>query len=205
MGNLGINHSVWLEKEDLKKLREKVAEGSLDAKIELSALDVEDAHDVEKNLAFLSDLAEKDKVLALMDLYFIYFEGVTRTEADGSETVLVAEDEDKAESYLRKAASLGSSWAMEGCAIRAMVKRMTCDEKDLTEEHFLEEEKWRLAADEASKTDKNDLAPSAVVSNMEALAALYENDNPKNPISNAEKAALWRSKANKKKNFDADF
>ena len=40
---------------------------------------------------------------------------------------------------------------------------------------------------------------------MEALAALYENDNPKNPISNAEKAALWRSKANKKKNFDADI
>lgn len=205
MENLGINHSVWLEKEDLKKLHEKVAEGSLDAKIELAALEVEDAHDVEKNLAFLSDLAEKDRVLALIDLYFIYFEGVTRTEADGSETVLVAEDEDKAESYLRKAASLGSFWAMEGCAIRAMVKRMTCDEKDLTEENFLEEEKWRLAADEASQTDKNDLAPSAVVSNMEALAALYENDNPKNPISNAEKAALWRSKANKKKNFDADF
>ena len=205
MENLGINHSVWLEKEDLKKLREKVAEGSLDAKIELSALEIEDAHDVEKNLAFLSDLAEKDKVLALMDLYFIYFEGVTRTEADESETVLIAEDEDKAESYLRKAASLGSPWAMEGCAIRAMVKRMTCDEKDLTEEHFLEEEKWRLAADEASQTDKNALAPSAVVSNMEALASLYENDNPKNPISNAEKTALWRSKANKKKNFDADF
>lgn len=73
MGSLGINHSVWLEKEDLKKLREKVVEGSLDAKIELSALEIEDAHDVEKNLAFLLDLAEKDKVLALMDLYFIYF------------------------------------------------------------------------------------------------------------------------------------
>ena len=181
MKNPGITHSQYLKDEDIKKLHKKAQTESLDAKIELAALEVEDGHDVEKNLAFLDDMAEKENILALMDLYFIF------QSSD--------EDEEKSLSYIEKAASLGSPWAMEGLAIRAMIKRISSDEKDLTEEHFLEEEKWRLAAYEASKTPKNDLAPSGVVLNMEELAALYENKNPENPLFNPEKAAEWKAKA----------
>ena len=181
MKNPGINHSQYLKDEDIKKLHKKDQTVSLDAKIELAALEVEDGHDVEKNLAFLEDMAEKENILALMDLYFIFQSSY--------------EDEEKSLSYIEKAASLGSPWAMEGLAIRAMIKRISSDEKDLTEEHFLEEEKWRLAAYEASKTEKNDLAPFAVILNMEELAALYENKNPENPLFNPEKAAEWKAKA----------
>jgi len=181
MKNPGINHSQWLTDEDIKKLHKKAQTGSLDAQIELAAIEVEDGHDVEKNLAFLESMAKKENTLALMDLYFIF---------QSSE-----EDEEKSLSYLKRAVSLGSPWAMEGLAIRAMVKRITSDEKDLTEKYFLEEEKWRLAAYEASKTPKNDLTPSGVILNIVELAALYENKNPKNPLFNLEKAAEWKSKA----------
>lgn len=46
LGTGKINHSIWSE------LRKKAAEGSIGAKIELAVLEIEDEHDVEKNIAF---------------------------------------------------------------------------------------------------------------------------------------------------------
>lgn len=106
-----------MEGNDLEKLRKNAAEGSIGAKIELAVLEIEDEHDVEKNLAFLEDCAEQ--------------------------------------------------------------------------------EKWHLASHKASETEKNDLLPSGIVLNMNELANLYENSNPKNPLYNVENATEWREKVSK--------
>lgn len=181
LGTGKINHSIWSE-NDLEELRKKAAEGSIGAKIELAVLEIEDEHDVEKNIAFLEDCAEKENSQALINLYFLY--SLT--------------DYEKAFCYIKKATDLGSAWAMEILAINYMLKRISCDEDDLIKEYFLEQEKWHLASHKASETEKNDLLTSGIVLNMNELANLYENSNPKNPLYNTEKATEWREKA---KNF----
>jgi TPR repeat protein len=180
LGTGKINHSIWSE-NDLEELRKKAAEGSIGAKIELAVLEIEDEHDVEKNIAFLEDCAEKENSQALINLYFLY--SLT--------------DYEKAFCYIKKATDLGSAWAMEILAINYMLKRISCDEDDLIKEYFLEQEKWHLASHKASETEKNDLLPSGIVLNMNELANLYENSNPKNPLYNTEKATEWSEKAKK--------
>lgn len=180
LGTGKINHSIWSE-NDLEELRKKAAEGSIGAKIELAVLEIEDEHDVEKNIAFLEDCAEKENSQALINLYFLY--SLT--------------DYEKAFCYIKKATDLGSAWAMEILAINYMLKRISCDEDDLIKEYFIEQEKWHLASHKASETEKNDLLPSGIVLNMNELANLYENSNPKNPLYNTEKATEWREKAKK--------
>ena len=64
-------------------------------------------------------------------------------------------------------------------------------------EDCAEQEKWHLASHKASETEKNDLLPSGIVLNMNELANLYENSNPKNPLYNVEKATEWREKVSK--------
>ena len=180
LGNGNFSHSIWSE-NDLEELRKKAAEGSIGAKIELAALEIEDEYDVEKNLAFLEDCAEKQNSQALINLYFLY--SLT--------------DNEKALCYIKKATELGSAWAMEMLAINYKLKIVSCDEDDSIEEYFLEQEKWHLASHKASETEKNDLLPSGIVLNMNELADLYENSNPKNPLYNTEKATEWREKAKK--------
>ena len=180
LGTGKINHSIWSE-NDLEELRKKAAEGSIGAKIELAILEIEDEHDVEKNIAFLEDCAEKENSQALINLYFLY--SLT--------------DHEKALCYIKKATDLGSAWAMEILAINYKLKIVSCDEEDSIEEYFLEQEKWHLASHKASETEKNDLLPSGIVLNMNELADLYENSNPKNPLYNTEKATEWREKAKK--------
>ena len=180
LGNGNFSHSIW-SVNSLEELRKKAAEGSIGAKIELAALEIEDEHDVEKNLAFLEDCAEKENSQALINLYFLY----------------CLTDHEKALCYIKKATDLGSAWAMEILAINYKLKRVSCDEDDSIEEYFLEQEKWHLASHKASETEKNDLLPSGIVLNMNELADLYENSNPKNPLYNTEKATEWREKAKK--------
>ena len=58
LGTGKINHSIWSE-NDLEELRKKAAEGSIGAKIELAVLEIEDEHDVEKNIAFWKIVLKK--------------------------------------------------------------------------------------------------------------------------------------------------
>ena len=99
MGYGKINGTQWLEEKDREWLASRAAEGDTEAMVEQAALNVEDGVDVEKNLAFLNERAESGDTRALIDLGFIY-------EADGSTTVLVAEDGQRAEECFRNALPL---------------------------------------------------------------------------------------------------
>ena len=101
-----INQSKCYARKFLEKL---AAEGSLDAQIELAAITIEDEIDVEKNMTFLKNLAEKGNIRALIDLGFVY---VSMTFSDNADDAEHEKSQKIADSYFLKAAELGSAWGM---------------------------------------------------------------------------------------------
>lgn len=195
MGN-SMNHIAYTEAAGRAELERLAAEESTDAKIELAALRIEEAQDVERNLAFLNEQAEAGSTRALMRLCFIYAADVTRTEADGSETVLLAADPEKSDGYARKAAGLGSAWGMMTLGIRAWLRTLgEGDDCTATADDFRDAEKWLTAAAEAARMLGSDLQGGAAEIVMEKLAAVYGNASPRNPVRSEEKAQAWRERA----------
>ena len=194
MGYGKINGTQWLDEKDREWLASRAAEGDTEAMVEQAALNVEDGVDVEKNLAFLNERAESGDTHALIDLGFIY-EGddVTRTEADGSTTVLVAEDRQRAEECFRKAAERGSAYGMKIMGTHAWLKAVMHTEPTKAQD-FIDAEKWLCAAVEASRKVENDLNHVGVLGAMDMLADIYASDHPENPIRNDEKAREWKAR-----------
>ena len=194
MGSLKLNHSRCYSDEELEQMKKHVLEGSISAQIELAALMLEDAVDVEKNHAFLKEQAEKGNTLALIDLGFIYLGDVTRKEADGREVVLIPENEELSDACFLKAAELGSAHGMCITGVHKYLKTWIEDGKNITDKDFIEAEKWMTLAIETFEKTESDLAPSLALLATDCLAKLYTNLNPKNPIYSEEKANTWRNK-----------
>ena len=194
MGSLKLNHSICYSDEELAQIRKCALEGSISAQVELAALMLEDAVDVEKNHAFLKEQAEKGNTRALIDLGFVYLGNVTRKEADGTEIVLIPENEELSDACFLKAAELGSAHGMCITGVHKYLKTWIEDDKNISAKDFIEAEKWMILAIEAFEKTESDLPSSLALLATDCLAKLYANLNPKNPIYSEEKAATWRNK-----------
>ena len=198
------------EESEISNLKEQAAAGNEQAKIELAALDAENAENVSENIAFLEQAAQKDDVAANLYLGVIYSEGIAENGDTQKPKVILPQDWNKSNSYLEKAIGLGSIAAY---SVRGMHTWLHCctfwnrDDEDEADnimeppvaQDYLDGEKYLLEF-VALKDDKTlDEEKKAYVEELfeifaSWLSGLYGCENPVSPIYNKEKSLEWEKK-----------
>lgn len=209
----GVNFLFsWICGEDeaeYEALKEQAASGNEEVKIELAALNVEKAENVNENMTFLEQHAQKDSVAANLYLGTIFSEGIA-TNDDSQNQVVIAQDWKKSNFYLEKAIELGS---LRAYLVRGLHAFFHCyvfynrDEEDESEmimnppeaQDYLDGEKYLLQFI-SLKDDKtlNEDEKAFVYENLKLVASwlscLYKCENPVSPIMNQEKSLEWQKK-----------
>ena len=200
----------WICGEDeaeFESLKKDVADGNEKAKIELAALNVENAENVAENIDFLEKAAQKNDVGANLFLGVIYSEGIAENGSTENPLVIIPRDWEKSNSYLEKAIALGSLLAYK---IRGVHTFLHCccsnsyydDESSATvsRKDFLDGEKYllefiALKDDENLDEDRKSFVRENFALFASWLSALYGSENPASPFYDAEKSREWAEKS----------
>lgn len=202
----------WICGEDdaeYEALKKQAASGNEEAKIELAALNVEKAENVNENMTFLEQHAQNDSVGANLFLGVIFNEGIA-TNDDSQNHVVIAKDWKKSNFYLEKAIEFGS---LRAYLVRGLHAYLHCccfykhDEEDESEmimeppvaQDYLDGEKYllqfiSLKDDKTLDEDRKAFVYEHLKVFASWLSALYECENPVSPIMNQEKSLEWQKK-----------
>ena len=101
-GWLGVENEGVFNEKTLSEIERNAKEGDEDAKIKLAALNAEKGENFEENFSFLETLHTEGNEMASLFIGVLYHEGVVEKDADGKEKVLLSENHQKSEEYLKK-------------------------------------------------------------------------------------------------------
>ena len=168
----------------------------------------DEAENVNENMTFLEQYAQKDSVAANLYLGAIFSEGIA-TNDDSQNQVVIAQDWKKSNFYLEKAIELGS---LRAYLVRGLHAYLHCcfykhDEEDESEmimdppvaQDYLDGEKYllqfiSLKDDKTLDEDRKAFVYEHLKVFASWLSCLYKCENPVSPIMNQEKSLEWQKK-----------
>ena len=198
-GWLGVENEGVFNENAISEIEKNAKEGDEDAKIKLAALNAEKGENFEENFSFLETLHAEGNEMASLFIGVLYHEGVVEKDADGKEKVLLSENHQKSEEYLKKLDS--HKWPMVAL-IFGMNSYFDCciygrdvnfgedpDCEKTSAEEYIEGEKRLLSLYEIAKENKNEDWQNMAKT---WLSSLYEVKG--SPVYDLEKSKYWKEK-----------
>lgn len=195
-GWLGVENEGVFNENALSEIERNAKEGDKDSKIKIAALNAEKGENFEENFSYLETLHAEGNELASLFIGALYHEGVSKELPDGKEKVLLSENHQKSEEYLKKldthkwpmvALIFGMNSYFDCCIYVNLGENPDCEKTSA--EEYIEGEKKLLSLYEIAKENKNEdwqyMAKTW-------LSSLYEVKA--SPVYDLEKSKYWKEK-----------